>query len=731
MSRERLVSLLWPDNPAESGRHSLDQLLSILRRQFGDSVFLGIDPLRLNSAAVGSDIASFEAALVRGDLATAVNAYSGPFLDGFYLSDAGEFEHWTEGERTRLAGLYRTALERLAAAESERGNPAVAVGWWRRLVLADPLASPGAIGLMRALVATGDRPGAMQHARVYEALVREQLEMPPDPSITSFIEELRRTPTAQVRAKSSAAPPVAPLEPAPVLEAPIAPGAVVAAPSALRKPRWARPWRLALAVAVLGLAGVLLWNSARQRQSARASQPVIRSVAVIPFVNIGGVHDDEYLSDGLTEELISALQRVPGLQVAPRSSSFYYKGKGLTSREVGRQLGVGLTVEGSLQREGPHARVSVALADVTGGFQLWSEVYDLERFGALSLREKVAGSVAETLVVRFGGSPPRGVVTRATTVDPEAYDLYLRGRYFWNRRTGADLVQAVAYFDRAIAKDSAFALAWAGRADAWSLLGNWGDFVPTRAFPLAKRSALRALALDSTRAEVHVSLGIIAMFYEWDWPEAERQYRRALALDSSSANAHLFYGNYLTARGRREAALREVERAQKLEPLSVIIGTRVGSTLVNFGQVAEAIAPLRRAIELDSSSPNPRLQLAFTYSLLGRHDSAAAVLPPLGAQLGSFEGGVRVFSLAKAGRTIEARQTLAEMERLRRTRYVSGDAMAFGYAAVGDRERAFAELERAYTEHAFTLVFMDRWGRQIGLKGDPRFEGMLRRIGLP
>jgi len=734
VSRERAVALLWPDNAPESGRHSLDQLLSLTRRQLGDDVFVGGDPLHLNPSVVSSDLGTFEAALAAGDPVAAVNAYGGPFLDGFYLNGAGEFERWAESERQRLAHTFRDALRRLAKAEMDRGDAAGAVAWWRRLAMSDPLASEGAIGLMRALAAAGDRPGAIRHARVYEALVVQQLEMPPDPSVVALVEELRRAPEprAPMPAAGPGATAGAPLiddADVPSIEPPIAaPVAPVTEPAPASKPRRRQlTWLGATVVA----AGFVWWSLAALRRPADTCAGIGHSIAVLPFANSSGDPADEYLSDGLTDELIAGLQGNPGIRVAPRSSSFYYKNKGLPSRDVGRSLGVDCAVEGSLRREGDQIRVTAQLVDVSAGFSVWSALYTQQKRSALALQEQVAHSIADSVLARLGRGRLQASASRRMSRDSIAYDLYLQGRYFLKLRTDGSLARALDRFGAAIARDSTFAPAWAGLADCYALQVTWGSAVPREAFPLAKAAADHALKLDSTRAEVHTSLGLISLFYDRNWGEAKQHFERALELDPESADAHNFYAWYLESQNRADDAVREIQRAALIEPLSVIFTTRLGTMLARERSPAEAIPPLRRAIQLDSTDANPRIDIALVYSLLAQHDSALANLPPTPRHLGNFEGGIQVFVLARAGKTTAARDALAQLQRLQRTRYVSGEAMAVAFESLGDRDRALAELRRAVAEHSF-LIFGARHNPVFrSLRDDRRFQAILATAGVP
>ena len=738
VSREKLLAFLWPEgHAADTARHALEQFLSTMRRQFGDTVFQGTDPLQLNPLIVTSDVAELETMLARGELEEAVALYGGPFLDGFFLSNAGEFERWVESERARFADHYVRALRRLAREDEARGDHGAAARWWRHVVGADPFGAEGNLALMQELAASGDRAGALRHARVYEALLRDQLEVPPDAAVTRLEERLRAE-AATLSPSVAPPPPTAPVISHGQADWETADAAAnrsdVSETARSQSParREAKRVLPAVALAVLGTAALAAYWAYSDRVPARPPNDLLfRSVAVVPFANLSGRSDDEYLSDGLSDEVIATLSRVNGLRVAARSSSYFYKGKARTAPLLGRELGVRYLVEGGVLRAGDSLRVTVYLEDALSQSQLWSEVYDRDATGVLALQEEIARSIADTLLVKLGGAASSGSLSHASTANPESYDLYLQGRYFWNQRTAASLSRAIGLFRQALDRDSSNARAWAGLADSYSLLGNFGNLPPREAMPQAKAAALRAAQLDSTLAEAQTSLGVVSMFYEWDWPAAERYYRRALALNPRYATGHLFYAWYLFCQGRHEDALREMKMAQSIEPLSVTINARVGSLYRLLSRYDEAVPFLKRAMSLDSSARIPRADLGLVYAQTGRFQEAFRLLPPIEEHVANFEGGFLGYGLARAGRREEALRTVHEMERFASSRYVSGDAIAAVYAGLGDADRAFAALDRAERDHAFTLVFVGLEPMFASLRSDPRFRQLLEPVHVP
>lgn len=718
LSRDKLVAFLWPESSPENARHSLEQVVFTVRRQLGDSVFLGTDPIRLNRDVITCDLNEFVQALDRGEPQAGLALYQGPFLDGFYLANATEFERWVETERSALQERYLAALESVAQAEAAAGRAADVVALWRRLVKADPLRATGALGLMRALAAAGDHAGALQHARVYEALVRDQLDLPPDPRVAELVAVLRQPePGAAVReaAPSPPGPPRATDAPA---ATPIDRASVV--PHRVRR----APIRLVTGVLAVGVlvAAAWLWRGAAPRPSGESA----RSIAVLPFDFIGDPGGD-YLADGITEDLIVALSELPSLTVIPRSSAFYYKAKGLDPREVARGLGADYLVTGSARLQGNRLRVTFSLVDVATGRQLRAQSLEREMSEVLGVEQAVANDIASGL----GGVVGAAGVLVPPTRDPIAYDLYLRGRHAWNQRTPETLRRAIEYFEQALARDSGFAVGWAGLADAYSLSANFSDVPPAEYLPRAKAAALRAAALDSTRAEVETSLGIVSMFYDGEWAEAERHYRRALALNERYAPAHLFYGWYLVVQGRHDEALREILRARELEPLNLVINVRVGTMYGYIGRAADGMEAFRRALTLEPRSPVARLELRWLHAYLGNIDSALVDLPPLEAHLAGYHAGQLGQLLALAGRRAEALQTLDSLRRIATRRYVSAEGFAAIYTGLGDTDRAFEELERAYRDKSFTLRFLAKNPVFAPLRSDPRFADLVRRMGLP
>jgi len=456
------------------------------------------------------------------------------------------------------------------------------------------------------------------------------------------------------------------------------------------------------------------------------------SIAVLPFVNIGADPANEPFSDGMSEELITALAKVADLRVTARTSAFSFKGKAVDIREIGSKLNVSYVLEGSVRRAGPQLRVSAQLINAATGYHLWSDEYDRDARDVFTVQDEIARAIVEALRVKLSGAA-NATLVKPSTENPEAHDLYLQGRYFFAKRDSTSLRKAQDYFERAIQKDSSYALAWAGLSDAYSHTGVFGYVPPRAVYAKAKTAALRALALDSALAEAHTSLGFIALFYDWDWPTAGRELDRALALDPRYPDAHLFHGWYFVATNRMDDAIREVQTAVNLDPFSSVNNARLASMLFLARRYDDVLAQSRRVMELDSMFQGHagRAELARAYLWLGRCAEALAAQEGRPGLAVAVWVGLLGYTYARCGRRAQA---LAELDRLgaeaRQGRFVSHLALAMIHAGLGDNERALAELDSAYVERAWGMFTLRVDPAFDGLRADPRFSRLLKKVGL-
>ncbi|HEX6050828.1 MAG TPA: protein kinase, partial [Gemmatimonadaceae bacterium] len=451
----------------------------------------------------------------------------------------------------------------------------------------------------------------------------------------------------------------------------------------------------AAAVAVLVLTGAAFLLVA-------SGEPSPPSIAVLPFTNMSEDRENEYFSDGITEELTGVLAQVGHFRVTPRTTAFAHKGRTGDIQGIGRELGVDYIVEGSARRHRDTVRIVAALIDVESGERLLNATYNRAFESLLSLQVDLAAEIAERLQRRLLPAE-RARIAERHTVNAEAYESYMKGRYFFDQRTAASLAQAETHFRNALRIDSLYARAHAGLADTYSILAWTGFGAPTELFSQAKQSAVRAVALDSTLAEIHVSLGIIHTFHDWDWAAADREIGRAIELDSTSTAAWYWRTWPLIASGRHDAAMAALQRARRLDPLSLITNARIATLLGWERRLPEADSVLRRTLEIDPSYPVARVQRARVLSFLGRHADAIAALPPDSVRLGSYESGIAGFVYARAG---ERDKALAAARALESRPYVPGEGVAAIYAALGDTARALTWLERAVETKGVGLIFL-------------------------
>lgn len=756
LPRDRAMALLWPEKSTASARRLLNLAVHVLRTALGEGAIMSTgDALLLDPAFVDCDLIALRTAIAEGALERVAGLYTGPLLDGFHLSDSIEFGYWLDERRAEIQHAYTDALLALAERQERAGDARGRVATCRRLVAADHCSGRFALALMRSLDAAGDRAGAIQHASDYARRVRADLELDPEPEVVALAERLRREPArgraglppqVEPGARNTAAaeehrasidahaegdvgpPPEERAAPPAARTAPAAPAATVAPPTASRHAlrRWLRWPVAAAALVLLALGGYVLVGRAH-------SEAPPASAAVLPFVDMSPDRNDEYFSDGLTDELITTLSKVPGLRVAARTSSFQFKGRSADAREVGRRLGVGAVLEGSVRRSGDSLRVTVALIDAKDGYRLWSASYDREMSDIFAVQENVARAIAAALRVRLAPKPDSALAARPTR-DLEAYDLYLKGLFAWNQRTGPALGDAVRYLERAVARDSTFARAWAALADAYllaypygaggSLEDNWRK---------ARDAATRALALDPTSAEAYTALGYGNTIYGWNWTEAEKNFRRAIAADPNCAIGHHWYADFLAGRGRLAESLEQVSIAHRLDPLSRQIGAEWGWITYQLHRYDEAAARIRQTLELDPNYAQGHMRLGMVQIQQHRYAEAIESLQR-SIDLGVFEPQATAaiaFAYGVSGDTASALRVVHDMER----RYAAGEFMppysiAVGYAGLGETARGIEWLERGIDERDIYLPenFFERL--LDPLRDDPGYPRVLARMGI-
>ncbi|MGI8897883.1 MAG: protein kinase domain-containing protein [Pyrinomonadaceae bacterium] len=489
--------------------------------------------------------------------------------------------------------------------------------------------------------------------------------------------------------------------------------------------------KLAAAVAVLamvlGAFGLVAYLQTRNTEVA------IESIAVLPFQNRSAETDTEYLSDGLAESLIYRLSQLPNLRVSPTSSVFRYKGKEIDPVKVGQELGVNAVLSGRIVQRGDNLTISAELVDVRYNKLLWGEQYDRKMSDLLATQREIAREIVDKLKLKVSGE--QKALAKHYTESNEAYQFYLKGRFYWNKRSEEGFQKALQYFQQAIERDPNFALAYSGLADTYNLLGGpeaGGNLPPNEVLPKAKAAALKALEIDETLAEPHVSLAHAIYFYDRDWAGAEREFKRAIELNPNYSVAHHWYAIYLSVLGRREALV-EIRRAHELDPLSLSISAWLGRILALSGQSDQAIEQLRKTLELDPNFALAHLRLGLIYEERGRYDQAITEFKQVLKLSGGKPLGIAALAhaYALAGKRAEAQKNLDELLQLSKQRFVSPTSIAVIYIALDDKDQAFTWLEKGNDVRDLNVVRLQVDSRFEPLRSDPRFVDLVRRIGIP
>ena len=504
-------------------------------------------------------------------------------------------------------------------------------------------------------------------------------------------------------------------------------------PAARPRHRWWADWRyIALRLALIILIALIAGYLWVRKSHPRPIQPDSSSIAVLPFVNLSSDKENEYFSDGLTDDLIDALTKVAGLRVVARGSVFQFKGKSPDIRAVGRQLNVATVLEGSVQRSGGRLRITAQLSSVADGYHLWSETYDRQLADVFAVQDEISRAIVGALELRVAGSPSR--LVQSSTRDLEAYNLYLQGRFHLNKWRPEAARKGIDYFAQAIAKDPNYAPAYTGMADCYTWLGVFGWSEARQAMPQARQAANHALQLDETLAAAHVSLGYVKALYDWDWPGAEREFKRALELSPGDADVHFAYSvTYLSPLGRLDEALAEIQRAVALDPLSPYKITAVGMIYSYRREYDRAMEQFRKAIELDPAFYHAYDEMLGVEAVRGSPEAMEAVMQAMRAAFANVDDtSVRARLAARQGKRAEARglveNWIRECDRTQRSGKSCYAAQI--YSSIGEQDLAFQWLDTAYDERNPLLAYAKVMPNYDNLRADPRFRALLRRLGL-
>ena len=486
--------------------------------------------------------------------------------------------------------------------------------------------------------------------------------------------------------------------------------------------------KLFVPAAILALAIVVVasWLTLFRKGVPTTSQV---SVAVLPFADLSPQKDHEWLSDGISEAMINALSSLRNLRVPARTSSFFFKEKEVHIREIGEKLNVKNVLEGSVQVAGDTLRITAQLISVQDGYHLWSEKFDRKLDDVFSIQDEIAQEVVKALKVRLLGEEESRLTTRHTK-NLEAYNLYLQGRYFWDKRGRESLNKSIEYFEKALEKDPNYALAYAGLADSYLVLGNNGIIPPGEAYTKAKEYVLKALEKDNGIAEAHATMASIMRDYDWDWTHSEKECRLAVQLNPGYGYAHQAYAFLLSMLARHEEAIKEIKIARDIDPLAPRITANVGNLLYKARKYDQALEELRKAIELYPEHAFSHALIARVYIALSRYEAAFTSLQTYEKAAGEEPILDWAYLFAKWGKRIEAENMLTKAVEKSSQTYVPPSSMAFIYGVLGDSDRAFSLLDRAFSERDVGLTFLKVEPWYDPLRSDPRFKALLKKMNL-
>jgi TolB-like protein/DNA-binding winged helix-turn-helix (wHTH) protein/Tfp pilus assembly protein PilF len=490
---------------------------------------------------------------------------------------------------------------------------------------------------------------------------------------------------------------------------------------------------VALGVVILTASALVAYRELKSRSDPGVESGTIRSVAVLPLKNLTGDPENEYLSDGLTEGLINDLARIEGLKVISRGSVFGLKGKDIDPRDAGKQLGVTTVLEGSVVKSKDLARVALRLVSAEDGRVLWSGDSAEHSLGdVFAFQDELARSVSNSLRPKLGRKEAIQIAKHYTD-NQEAYQLYLKGRYFWNKRTAPDLDRAIHYLEQAINLDPGYALAYSGLADSYALLSYFSNRPFEETFPKARAAAEKALEIDNSLAEPHATLGLVIPSLDWDWARGEAEFKRALELNPNYATAHHWYGWYLINVGRQGESVREMERALELDPFSIEINVDLGAVLTYAHRPDEAIKRFQMALEMDQNFIEAHWGLGLAYQRKGEHERAIIELekardlsegrrPDILAELGR--------SYALTGNKSKALAVITRLKALPKETNISSYHLAKVYLGLGEKDKALTALEAAFQARSSQVIGLKCEPAFDELRGEPRFQKILASVGL-
>lgn len=680
LHREQAMELLWPEQEPEAASNSLHKAIHLARRALEPEIvsaarshFIftqGHQIILRAPVKLWVDVSAFEEAAItaiRGD--DVGECESALAIYGGELLTEDLYEEWAAMRREELRAQYQQVLMKVGRLHKDRGEYQRSIERFKQLLACDSTNEEAHCHLMSLYALTGNRQQAMRQYQQCEQILQKELETEPDADTRELYEQ-------------------------------IVSGRIVPLTSSL--------------------------NIERGSDTGQA----INSIAILPFVNASDLPEAEYFSDGITESIINNLSQLERLKVMARSTVFRYKGQEIDPQEVGKRLGVRAVLTGRVLHRQAALNIQTELVDVLDGRQLWGEQYNRNSSDIFPVQEEIAREIASKLQLRLSGEEQQRLAKRHTE-SAEAYDAYLKGRYFWNKRTGDGLGKSIEYFEQAIEKDPDYAAAYAGLSDCYTILVGRHGLPTQEGLAKAKAAAKKALEIDETLAEAHTSLAH-ARLHNWDWAEAEKEFRRGIELNPGNAFAHQVYSEYLSAVGRLDEAIVEIRKAQEIDLLSLPINSNVAGAFYYARQYDRAIEQCLKVIEMDPTFYWAHRHLARSYEQKQMFDDAIAQFKKA-VEL-SQENLHVLASLGRAyavvGRIDDAQDILSrlidEVERDNASPY----DIAIIYAGLGENDEAFEWLERAYQERDGVMTHLKVTPLLDNLRSDPRFVNIVRKVGL-
>jgi DNA-binding SARP family transcriptional activator/TolB-like protein len=718
MHREELIELLWPEVDSEQGLNNLHKALHAARRALEPGLSAGTpsrflsmrDQLVMLQSAeeICVDVFEFETraneALKTGRRDLIEAALS--LCQGDLLPE-DLYEDWLAVRREQLRSRKEQLLLSLAAVCEGSGDSGAALDACRQLLASNPCNEAAHRCLMRLYSGAGQRYLAVEQFRTCTETLRRELDADPEPETAALYDRILSG-ARQSHGGTAVAPALA-REPIP-------------SPGPGRSPRF----RYLAGAALLVCIG-LICTGAIAVFLARTSP--VQFVAIMPLTTAADSPELDYLADGITESVIDNLSRLRQVRVMARSTVYRYRAKGLDPMAAAAQMKVHSVLTGTISKRGRNLLVAAELVAVPEGTRIWGNQYELTAKDLTSVQDRIASEIAASLRLRLSGDD-RARLSHTHQTDPEAYRLYLQARFFWNQRSKDGYLRSIELFQAALARDPAYAPAYAGLADSYSFLGR--DEAPTHEYMRkAKAAAERALAIDDNLAEAHASLAMMTNVYEWNFPAAERRFRRALELDPGYANGHLFYGVFLASQGEFKEAQSQLDQAAELDPLSPIIALCRGYPAGFQGQVEPAIGAARKALDISPGFPAAFEDLMNYFEMQGRRDEAMRQAVALLYARGQHDLAESVQAAFRQSGYQAALRLWFDAEEGRAAReYVSPLRIALLAIRMGDRDKAFYWLDKAVEDRNAGLVYLNVDPKYSTIRSDPRFGRLIQRVGL-